>query len=72
MDIKKDAYIYTPRFCTVRVSEVYESEIELITAGYSEPTYYDDGRWTIRGRSIGLNRMIFAASRIKEGDISNV
>ena len=54
--------IYTPRFCTVRISEVFQNEKDARFAGFVEPThYYDDPEFGILGKSIDLNRMIFAA-----------
>lgn len=53
-------YIYTPRFCNVRISEVLSQEAAQ-DAGFTEPTHYEDGTYKILGKSIGYNRMIFAA-----------
>lgn len=52
--------IYTPRFCTVRIEEVFETKDEAKTNGYTEPTYYK-GDYDVLGKSIGVNRMAFAA-----------
>ena len=54
-------YVRTPRFCTVRISAVFETARQMREAGYTEPTYYE-GDLDIRGKSIGINRMIFAAA----------
>ncbi len=53
--------IHTPRFCTVRIESVYESEKEAREAGYTEPTHYHREGYGICGKSIGINRMVFAA-----------
>ena len=52
--------IYTPRFCTVQIKEVFETEEEAIKNGYKEPTYYK-GNFDVLGKSIGIKRMVFAA-----------
>jgi|LSQX01.1.fsa_nt_gb hypothetical protein len=59
--MKKGDYVYTPRFCKVMISEVYESSDKACSDGFTEPTHYDDEHWHIRGKSTGINRMIFAA-----------
>ena len=33
-------WVQTPRFCGVRISEVFSSEADARAAGYTEPTYY--------------------------------
>ena len=60
--------IYTTRFCTVRIKEVFETEEEARENGYKEPTYYK-GNFDVLGKSIGINRMVFAAVK-KSGAIS--
>lgn len=60
--MKVGDHIYTPRFCTVRINEVFESENEAIENGYTEPTHYR-GEYKILGKSIGMNRMVFAAAK---------
>ena len=32
--------VYTPRFCTVRISAIFATEAEAHAAGFREPTYY--------------------------------
>jgi hypothetical protein len=62
LKIKKGDYVYTPRFCAVKIEEVFESSKEAREAGYTEPTHYDkDPEYSIAGKHIGTNRMIFAA-----------
>ena len=63
--MKKGDYVYTPRFCNVMISEVYESSEKACSDGFTEPTHYTDEQWHVRGKSIGLNRMIFAAIKKK-------
>ncbi len=59
--MKKGDRIYTPRFCTVRIEEVFESREAAAQAGYKEPTHYVDLLYGIAGKSLGVNRMEFAA-----------
>ena len=59
-DIKVGDYVYTPRFCTVQISQVFESEKEARSRGYREPTYYE-GNHVILGKVLDLNHMEFAA-----------
>lgn len=64
--MKKGDYIYTPRFCNVRIEEVFENRDETRENGYTEPTHYK-GDYEVLGKSIGVNRMVFAA--VKKGDV---
>ena len=43
--------IYTPRFCSVTIDEVFENCTVAKSAGYTEPTYYKDGVYGILGKS---------------------
>ena len=52
--------VYTPRFCTVQIVTIFESEAEARMAGYCEPTYYE-GEYTILGKSLDMYHMEFAA-----------
>jgi len=63
--MKKGDRVYTPRFCTVRIEKVCRSERTARKQGYTEPTYYDNPDYAVLGKSIGLNRMIFAG--VKKG-----
>ena len=58
--MNKGDYIYTPRFCNVRIEEVFENRDEAMENGYTEPTHYK-GDYDVLGKSIGVNRMVFAA-----------
>ena len=64
--MEKGTKIYTPRFCTVRISEIYPSRKEAEKNGYREPTYWEDpsGEYGISGRSLDLYHMEFAAYRL--------
>lgn len=64
--LKKGDIVYSPRFCHLELYEVFENRAAAQKAGYSEPTGYSDSEYGILGKSIGLNKMIFAAYR-KEG-----
>ena len=54
-------HVRTPRFCTVRINEMFDSKTELVEAGYTEPTHYDNGDYEIRGKSLDMYHMVFAA-----------
>lgn len=58
--MKVNERIYTPRFCTVTVEKIFENRKEARQEGYTEPTYYEENGFTILGKSIGFNRMVFA------------
>lgn len=64
--MNKGNYIYTPRFCNVRIEEVFKNRDEARENGYTEPTHYK-GDYDVLGKSIGVNRMVFAA--VKKGDV---
>ena len=57
--------VNTPRFCTVRLEEVYETQTEAWLAGYKEPTYYSDPEYEVVGKSLDMYHMQFAAYRKK-------
>lgn len=63
LEIKKGSVVHTPRFLDVRISEVYDNQDQLREAGYTEPTHFVDAEWEVRGKSIDLFRMEFAAAR---------
>ena len=58
--MKKGVYVYVPRFCTVRIEEVFESRNDAKENGYTEPTHYK-GNFDVLGKSLGINKMVFAA-----------
>lgn len=55
-----NAYVRTPRFCTVKINAIFADKEEALALGYTEPTYFK-GDFEVRGKSIGANRMVFAA-----------
>jgi len=60
--MKKGDTVRTPRFLTVTIKEVYESREDATRDGFTEPTHYtNDSQYDVLGKSIGINRMIFAA-----------
>lgn len=62
-EIQKGDRIHTPRFCTVHIESVFADEKEAREKGFTEPTHYHRGGYGICGKSIGINKMIFAAFR---------
>ena len=62
-EIKVGDHIWTPRFLTVPIEEVFESEEEMRQAGYIETTYYIDDDWKVCGKSLDMYHMEFAACR---------
>lgn len=62
--MRKGDYVNTPRFLRVRLEAVYGCPEELYAEGYKEPTHYKSEDYTVLGKSIGDNRMLFAAAPI--------
>ena len=62
--MKKGDCVQTPRFLRVRLEAVYGCPEELYAEGYKEPTHYKSDDYTVLGKSIGENCMLFAAARI--------
>ncbi len=58
-------FVYTPRFCTVRINAIFATTAEARAAGFSEPTYYK-GEYVILGKVLDMYSMEFAA--IPKGD----
>lgn len=56
-------WVQTPRFCGVRIKEVFSSEADARAAGYTEPTYYQGAEYGVLGKSLDLYSMVFAAYR---------
>ena len=50
----------TPRFCTVRIKEIFASRKEANDAGYTEPTYWENDEYGILGKSLDMYHMEFA------------
>ncbi len=53
--------ISTPRFCTVTISAIFENKSDAIKCGYVEPTYAKIDGWDIKGKSVDMYHMEFAA-----------
>ena len=53
--------IYTPRFCTVKISAIFEDKSDAVKCGYTEPTYAEIDGWDIRGKSLDMYHMKFCA-----------
>ena len=60
--MKKGQHIYTPRFCTVQIGRICNSQEEAQAAGYTEPTCYR-GEYEVVGKSLDMYHMVFAAYR---------
>lgn len=60
--MKKGDRVMTPRFSTVKIEEIYETEKELKEAGYTEPTHLQDDNYIVRGKSLDMYHMKFAAA----------
>jgi hypothetical protein len=59
----KGDFINTPRFLKVKIEDILTAD-EAQNQGFTEPTHYiNDPEFYIFGKSIGINRMIFAAVR---------
>lgn len=54
-------WVQTPRFCGVRISEVFSSEADARAAGFVEPTHYQGTEWGVMGKSLDMYHMEFAA-----------
>ena len=50
----------TPRFLTVTIKAIFDSDATARESGFTEPTHYI-GDWEIKGKAIGENRMKFGA-----------
>jgi hypothetical protein len=64
--MEKGDLIQTPRFLTVRIDAMFESEKAARAEGYYEPTHYENSDYKILGKSTGLNLMVFAGVK-KQG-----
>lgn len=53
--------IRTPRFCTVRISAIFENPEDARECGYVETTHTEMNGWDIKGKSIDMYHMEFAA-----------
>ena len=59
--MKKGDRVYTPRFCSVAIEEVFESRQEAAEHGYTEPTHYHKDGYTVLGWFYKPNYALFAA-----------
>ena len=50
--MKKGDYVNTPRFCKVKIDEVFASRQDAAMAGYTEPTHYHDGEYSVYGKTL--------------------
>ena len=66
--MKAGDIVSTPRFCNVTIEEVFDTKLELLAAGYTEPTYYKGTEYDVRGKSLDEYHMQFAAARRKEDE----
>ncbi len=53
--------VMTPRFCTVKITAMFEDEQEARKCGYTEPTYYRGEDYIILGKSLDMYHMRFCA-----------
>ena len=58
--------VYTPRFCNVKIKELFSNASDARDAGYTEPTHYHKDGWTVYGKTVenpmpGWCKMEFAA-----------
>ena len=61
--MKKGDMVNTPRFLKVRIEKVCRNSRTARQQGYVEPTHYHSEDYSILGKNIGDNCMIFAAVR---------
>lgn len=55
--------IMTPRFCTVKIEEIFDTYEAALAAGYREPTHYHSADYGVVGKSLDMYHMSFAAYR---------
>lgn len=64
----KGSFVHTPRFLSVMLEEVFANRENALTAGFTEPTHYESDYFDVLGKSLGNNRMAFAAAmKTKKG-----
>lgn len=61
--IKPGDKVVTPRFCTVQIKEVFDTQEEAEKAGYTELADFDDPEFGVSGKSLNMRHMVFAAYR---------
>jgi hypothetical protein len=62
MKIQIGDKVQTPRFCTVRIAAMFENVKLAEDCGFTNSTDFRDEDYHILGKSIGENRMLFAAA----------
>ena len=60
-EIKVGTSIYTPRFCTVKIKEVFPDKASAVNSGYKEPTYWEHPEYGCLGKSLDMYHMEFCA-----------
>nr|BEL00751.1 hypothetical protein DMOBY_06040 [Dehalococcoides mccartyi] len=60
MELQIGSTVQTPRFCTVKISALFNNVQTANECGFTEPTHFRDEDYFIWGKSLGNNRMIFA------------
>lgn len=65
--MKKGELYRTPRFGTVKIEQVFGCRKDAEKAGFHEQTFYENNKYGILGRTLGINLMDFGAY-IKEGN----
>lgn len=61
--MKSGEFVYTPRFCTVKIEKVIDDANQARSEGYFEPTHYNHPDYDVLGKHTGVNKMTFAAVR---------
>jgi hypothetical protein len=57
-------YIDTPRFCKVKIAEIFNSTTTALRNGFTEPTHYNKAAYfDILGKNTGESKMEFALVR---------
>lgn len=59
--MKKGDWVNTPRFCKVKIENIYKNKQTAYANGFTEPTYYDGVDHDVFGKSLDMYHMIFAA-----------
>jgi len=57
-------WIDTPRFCKVKIKDIFDDIDKCYQAGYIEPTHFKGYGYEILGKHTGSNTMTFAALKI--------
>lgn len=62
-------YVKTPRFSGVTIDKVFNSQMDALAAGYTEPTHYHKDGWGIYGKHIAFKDgfVKFSWGAYKEG-----